>query len=54
MIRAILCKLILGIDPAQIQADLRNLQAHAEATRSRVNHLEIKASGRNDVTGRAV
>lgn len=44
MIRAILCKLILGIDPAQIQADLRNLDAHGVATRSRLASVEDRVT----------
>lgn len=61
MIRAILCKLILGFDPNQVQADIRNLTAHKDAVNSRVAGLEYRV---NDIaaptaingryTGRAV
>jgi len=50
MIRAILCKLIFGFDPNQVQADIRNLTAHKDAVNSRVSGLEHRV---NDVSASA-
>lgn len=56
MIRAILCKLILGIDPNQVQADLRNLDAGRRVTISRLNEAEARLhtleNSKNAVNGR--
>lgn len=43
MIRAILTKLIFGLDAAQVQADLRNLEAHKIVANQRLGTLEDRA-----------